>query len=519
MNGVDAAGNGKIPAGLTLVDYVRIARVRWKGILAFTLALALAAFCWSLLQPKIYASQSSGIVVAGGSDNVSLSLMSENLAKSKAANYLSLATSRLVAERVVQSLGLSSSPDALLGSVTAAVPQETAQIAITATSTDPETAQRLADAWVRGLAEQVKEIESISVAENAPTEVTPVVRVVPLGPAILPTAPISPNVKLALGIGALGGLVLGLGYALIRNHLDRRLRSPESVERLFGVPVLGTLPVDRRLNGKSTVLEDGPAGSGRQGKGSHAITEALRELRTNLQYVDVDNPPRVIVVTSSVPSEGKSTVTANLAVTMAAAGENIVVVDGDLRRPTVVDVFNLIPGVGVTDVLSGNAELAEVLQRWSAMPNLQVLGSGRIPPNPSELLGSLAMKKLLQTLSQDAIVLIDAPPLLPVTDAAVLTRISDGAIVVVRSGKTTEDELGKALGNLERVNGHVLGTILNYLPTSGADSYGYYSSYYGTEPGKDPQPSGLVFGQMTPPSPSSVEPSESVPARSRRAIR
>ena len=119
-------------------------------------------------------------------------------------------------------------------------------------------------------------------------------------------------------------------------------------------------------------------------RGSHAITEALRELRTNLQYVDVDNPPRIIVVTSSVPAEGKSTVTANLAVTMAAAGENVVVVDGDLRRPTLVDVFNLIPGVGVTDVLSGHAELGDVLQEWSAMPNLRVLdpaGSRRTPAN------------------------------------------------------------------------------------------------------------------------------------------
>ena len=188
------------------------------------------------------------------------------------------------------------------------------------------------------------------------------------------------------------------------------------------------------------------------------------------------------MVTSSVPAEGKSTVTANLAVTMAAAGENVVVVDGDLRRPTLVDVFNLIPGVGVTDVLSGHAELEDVLQEWSAMPNLRVLGSGRIPPNPSELLGSLAMKTLLRTLAQDAIVLVDAPPLLPVTDAAVLTRIADGAIVVIRSGKTTDEELGKSLGNLGRVNGNVLGTILNRVPTTGAGSYRYYTAYQSHEP-------------------------------------
>jgi capsular exopolysaccharide synthesis family protein len=210
--------------------------------------------------------------------------------------------------------------------------------------------------------------------------------------------------------------------------------------------------------------------------------EALRELRTNLSFLDVDQPPRIIVVTSSVPGEGKSTVTANLAVTLAAAGENIVVVDGDLRRPTLVDVFGLVPGVGVTDVLAGTADLGDVLQPWSALPNLSVLGSGRIPPNPSELLGSQAMKKMLSTLAQNATVLIDAPPLLPVTDAAVLSRVADGAIVVIQAGKTTQEQLDQSLGNLEKVRGRVLGTVLNYVPTRGADAYSYYGTYSSASP-------------------------------------
>ena len=487
VTGLDTAdsNNGQTSAGLALEDYLRIARARWKGILAFTLALTVLAFCWTLLQPKIYSAQSTGIVVAGGSDDLSLSLMSENLAQTKAAKYESVAKSRLVAERVVTSLGLTTSPDALQGSVAVAVPKDSAQLAITATSTDPAMAQRVADAWVRDLAEQVKELESIQAVEGSDVVPVPVIRVVPLGEAVFPTAPTSPNVKLALAIGALAGLALGLLYAMLRHRLDRRLSSATAIERRFGVPVLGTLPVDHRLDGKSTVLDDGFS-SVAAGEGSHAITEALRELRTNLQYVDVDNPPRIIVVTSSVPAEGKSTVTANLAVTMAAAGENVVVVDGDLRRPTLVDVFDLVPGVGVTDVLSGHAELEDVLQEWSAMPNLRVLGSGRIPPNPSELLGSHAMKTLLKTLAQDAIVLVDAPPLLPVTDAAVLTRIADGAIVVIRSGKTTDEELGKSLGNLNRVNGNVLGTILNRVATTGAGSYRYYTAYQSREPVPEP---------------------------------
>jgi capsular exopolysaccharide synthesis family protein len=162
---------------------------------------------------------------------------------------------------------------------------------------------------------------------------------------------------------------------------------------------------------------------------------------------------------------------------MAAAGEKVVVVDGDLRRPTLVDVFNLVPGAGVTDVLAGTAELEDVLQPWSALPNLSVLGSGRIPPNPSELLGSRAMKNMLGALAENATVLIDAPPLLPVTDAAVLSRVADGAIVVIRTGKTTHDQLAQSLGNLDKVKGRVLGAVLNYVPTRGAGSYSYYGTY------------------------------------------
>lgn len=469
----NAANEAPLPTGLTLRDYLRVSRVYWRGIAAFTLSAFLLAFVVTLFQPKVYASESTGIFVTAGGDNLSLSLAGDSLAKSKAKNYKSVAGSRLVADRVIAQLGMHTSADALIGSVTIGVPADSAEIRVTSESTVPETAQRVADAWVQALAEQIQEIEQSTAEAGAKATV----RLVPLGKAVLPSDPISPNLKISLPIGAAAGLILGLIYALLKNHLDRRIRNAGEIERRFGVPVIGTLPTDHRLDGKSSVL-DGTVGSGRPtGKGNHAITEALRELRTNLQFIDVDNPPRIIVVTSSVPSEGKSTVTANLAVTMAAAGENVVVVDGDLRRPTVVDVFRLIPGVGVTDVLSGNAQIADVLQQWGPMPNLSVLGSGRIPPNPSELLGSRAMLNMLNSLAENAIVLIDAPPLLPVTDAAVLSRIADGAIVVVRTKKTTHDELAKSLSNLAKAKGHVLGTILNCVPTTGADSYSYYGSY------------------------------------------
>ncbi|MBT2568946.1 polysaccharide biosynthesis tyrosine autokinase [Arthrobacter sp. ISL-85] len=475
-------------AALDLADYLNVLRVYWKAIVAFTLLATLAAAGWTVLQPKIYSSDSSGIVVTPGSDNVSLALAGDSLAKAKVKNYESVAKSRLVADRVIQALDLKTTADALLGSTSVKVPLDTAEITVTAQSTDPATAQRVADAWVNGLAAQVEAIETAPSGDAAgqtsavatpeagsSTNADTAVRVLPLGKALLPTSPTSPNTKVNLALGALVGLALGVAYALIRRHLDRRIRKAADIEGLFGVPVIGTLPVDRRLDGKSTIVDAGTAAQLHDAGG--AMAEALRELRTNLSFLDVDQPPRVIVVTSSMQAEGKSTVTANLAVTMAASGENVVVVDGDLRRPTLMDVFNLVPGVGVTDVLTGTAELVDVLQPWGALPNLSVLGSGRIPPNPSELLGSRAMKNMLTTLAKDAIVLIDAPPLLPVTDAAVLSRAADGAIVVIRTGKTTQEQLDQSLGNLEKVKGRILGAVLNYVPLKGRDAYSYYGTY------------------------------------------
>lgn len=480
---MENAANEQGATGISLGDYLRVARMYWKGIVAITLATVLLSAGWMVLQTKVYSADSSGIVVTGGGDNLGLSLAGDNLAKSKAKNYQSVASSRLVAERVISELGLKESAEALAGTVKVSVPVDTTEIRISATSTDPAAAQRIADAWVRALAAQVHGIETMGAAADGTTITTPAVQVVPMGTAALPSTAIFPNVKLTLGVGFLSGLVLALVYALVRSRLDRRIRSAQEIERAFSVPVIGTIPTDDRLAGKSAVLA---SLASHQGKSSHAMAEALRELRTNLNFIDVDNPPRIMVVTSSIPSEGKSTLTANLAVTMAAAGENVVVVDGDLRRPTVVDVFNLVPGAGVTDVLSGRADIEDVLQPWGQLPNLQVMGSGRIPPNPSELLGSKAMQKMLLELAKHAIVLIDAPPLLPVTDAAILSRSADGTIVVVRNSKTTKEEFGKALGNLGRVQGHVLGAILNCVPTSGAGSYsyGYYGSYGTDDAGK-----------------------------------
>ncbi|WP_413248526.1 polysaccharide biosynthesis tyrosine autokinase [Sinomonas flava] len=450
---------------LTLGDYLAVMRRHWRGILLITTLATAMAFGWYLVQPRQYAAEASGVVITVGGDNLSLSLAGDNLAKSRAKNYKSVAESALVAERVARDLGLERSPQDLASAVTVTVPVDTTEIRVSAKSTDPSEAQRVADAWISALSAQVSEIE-----RSAGQTGLPPVRVVTLSRAVLPTEPVSPNIRLTLGVGVVGGLLLGFAYAMVRNHVDRRIRTAAEVERQFAVPVLGTLPVDHDFGPQAEVIEADQWGS--------PLGEAFRELRTNLQFVDVDQPPRVILVTSAMPSEGKSAVVANLAAGMVAAGEKVVVVDCDLRRPMVDKVFDLVPGVGVTDVLSGRADIEDVRQGWTGSENLTLLGSGRIPPNPAELLGSRAMQALLRRLAEDAIVLVDAPPLLPVTDAAVLSRAVDGTLVVARAGQTTTDQLERAFGNLSRVNGRILGVVLNCVPTAGPESSAY--SYYGT---------------------------------------
>ncbi|MEA9986512.1 polysaccharide biosynthesis tyrosine autokinase [Subtercola sp. RTI3] len=444
----------------------------------------LVAFGWTFTQAKVYSANSSGIVSLQSNGDIGSNAVGDSLSKSKATTYVQVGESRAVAQLVITALGLTTSPEDLVGNISVTNVKDTPTIAVTARASTADGAKTLADAWISGLAAQIKIIEAQSIAPGAAATDGDGIFLVPVESAIVPASPIFPNVRLTVAIGLLVGLILGLAYAIVRNLLDRRIRTVEAVERQFGLSVIGTLPTDKRLSDEHRIVPEADGADYVTESGQHALAEALRELRTNLQFMNVDDPPRIIVVTSPLPNDGKSTVTANLAVTLAAAGQKVVVVDGDLRKPSVTTAFGLVPGVGITDLLIGKAEIQDVLQPWGSSGNLLILGAGSIPPNPSELLGSQGMNILLHELARDAIVLVDAPPLLPVTDAAVLAARTDGAIVVISAGKTTSDELQKALANIAKTSGKTLGVILNRVPTKGAigRGYGYYAAaYYGTD--------------------------------------
>lgn len=456
---------------MELSDYIRIVRAHWIVILAAIAIGAAAAFGWSALQPRVYTADSTGIVAAtGGDGSAGAALVGNQAAQSRVKSYVNLGSWRVVAEHVIDDLDLEATPQALESRVTVTNPVDTTALKVTATGPTPEDAQNLADAWLRGMAIEIEKLEGGST--ETPSATTLVVG----DSASLPTSPSSPNTRLNVIIGALVGLALGLVYAFIRHTLDRRVRHPRDIERETGVAVIGTLPEEKAMSGERRVID---FSLDTQHGVSHYTVEGIRELRTNLQFIDVDNPPRVIVVTSSVPGDGKSTVAVNLASSLAAAGERAVLIDCDLRRPVVADIFGMSTDVGLTDVLAGRAELTDVAHRPNARLPLAVVGAGRIPPNPSELLGSRRMREFVQTLSQSAIVILDSPPVLPVTDAAVLATAADGVIIVTSAGKTTFDMLQRAIANIQKTSGHVLGVVLNKVPRTGAASAYYGREYYG----------------------------------------
>jgi capsular exopolysaccharide synthesis family protein len=251
---------------------------------------------------------------------------------------------------------------------------------------------------------------------------------------------------------------------VVREMLDNTVKNSEALQELVGAPVLATVPTDASAP-KAPLITGDATRSPR--------AEALRQLRTNLQFVDVDRPVRVLVVTSALPGEGKSSTAVNLGVVFAEAGQRVLLIDADLRRPKLAEYLGVEGAVGLTNLLAGQAKPDDVVQPWG--PNLWVLPSGFIPPNPSELLASRHMADLLRMFRERFdMVIIDSPPLLPVTDAAVLSTCADGAVMVARAAKTSSSQISGALRALQAVNARLLGCVLNMVPARLSDPYAYY---------------------------------------------
>jgi non-specific protein-tyrosine kinase len=313
----------------------------------------------------------------------------------------------------------------------------------------------------------VSSLQQIKLAEAQATD-----NIVIAEPAQVPTRPIRPrtstNTLLAIIVGALAAV----GIAFLIEYLDDTVKTPDDVDRVTGLSTLGAIARFRDTGGARQLIT-----------WLHAQapeTEAYRVLRTNIQFSSVDKPVRTLLVTSASPSEGKSTTAANLAAVMAQTGQKIVLVDTDLRRPVMHKVLGVPNSTGLTTALLDASSFSlDGHLHPTQVENLSVLTSGPIPPNPSELLGSHRMGDLIEQLLQYAdLVIFDSPPVLAVTDAAVLGRQVDGVLLVTDAGQTREQALIQATQELRKTGANLLGVALNRLDTRRGGYYYYYYYYY-----------------------------------------
>lgn len=454
---------------MELRDYIRILRKGWLLIVLFCLVGIGVAAAYSLTITPQYSSSSKVFVSTSSGESVSELAQGNSFTVQRVKTYSDLATTPIVLLPAIASLGLNVTSDQLASRVSVAAALDTTIIEITVTQADPVLAADTANAISESLTNAVAEIEKPA-AEGA----TSPVRLTRVQEAQVPSAPISPNVPLNIVIGALIGIAVGLGLAVLRELLDTRIRNERDVLQITEAPIIGGIAFDPKAKERPLIVHVDPRSP---------RAESFRSLRTNLSFLDVGSRGRSFVVTSSIQSEGKSTTAANLAISLADSGARVLLVDADLRRPKVAEYMGVEGAVGLTDALIGRAELLDIVQPWGR-GKLFVLPAGKIPPNPSELLGSKAMAKLITLFERefDAII-FDAPPLLPVTDAAILAKSVGGAIVVVAAGRTHRNQLRGAVQALENVGAKASGVVLTMLPTRGPDAYGYgrYGYGYGYE--------------------------------------
>jgi len=301
--------------------------------------------------------------------------------------------------------------------------------------------------------------------------------------AEVPKSPVRPKKMFNILLAVILGIVAGTGLAFFFEYLDNTLKLPEDIQKYLRVPYLGPVPA-MALDGKPESKEQPELVTLHSPKST--ASEAYRGIRTSVLFSSAEKPPQVLLISSAAPQEGKTSTALNLAITMAQSGGKVILLDGDMRKPSLHKVFGFPKEKGLSSVLVGNCLFQDVLLN-TPVPNLDMIPCGPIPPNPSEILGSPRMAHLLEELrkSYDRVI-IDTPPITAVTDAAVLGRMVDGAVVVVRAGATPREIVRNGLIQLQAVSSPILGVVLNGVDMNrdGSYYYQYYYYYYGEDGSK-----------------------------------
>lgn len=442
------------------MDFPRFGRAlrrSWWVIVATVAAGICAGIAYTAATPPQYASTVT-FFVRTPTEQIAGAYQGDQFAQKRVNSYVQLAESRRLADAILNDTQLPLTSEQLIGKISAQGDLNTVLLTVTVTDVDPQRSLDIAQSLSRTYVDLVSELETPP-GSTAPTVSLDVTSAPTLNPS-----PVRPRPLINIGLAGVAGLLTGVLLAVGRELLNNTVRSVHELKTVTDGAVLATIPFDKTASTTPLIV---------QSHAASARAEAFRQLRTNLDFIDVDNPARVLVVTSSLPEEGKSSTAANLALVFAEAGRKVLLIEADLRRPRVAEYLGLEGGVGLTNVLAGQVALDEVLQSWG-VGGLSVLPSGSIPPNPSELLASNNMKQLLQSMrSTFDIVVIDTPPLLPVTDAAILAAVADGTVAVVRCGKTTRNQIASATAALKAVDARIFGYIFNMVPVKHPDAYNY----------------------------------------------
>lgn len=441
---------------MSLREFLRMLRRRWRFLLAGGLLGACLASVFTYSMAPVYESSARLFISSNYSDSTDAA-QGGRFATERVRSYATLVSGQTLSNRVTSRMG-GLDARTLQSSVSALVVPDTVILEIRYSDGDPETARTASQAYAEELGLLVKELETPDGMLESPIQATIVDN------ASLPSSPTTPQPLRDILLGSVIGLVLGMLLAWGRDVLDAGVKADADLADVTSAPVLGHIPYDAEAIRRPLVTSLGPM---------HPRSEAFRVLRTALQFLSVDAKLKSIVVTSSVPSEGKTSVAVNLGLTLARGGSSVVIVECDLRRPKATEYLAIDVVVGLTDVLAGQVELSDALSRSDAL-GCTLLSSGSLPPNPAELLQSNAMKNVVKELREAFdYVIIDAPPLLPVTDAAVLSSVADGAILVVRHGRTTADQVRQSVARLEVTGVQPAGLVLSITPSGGRDRYGY----------------------------------------------
>jgi capsular exopolysaccharide synthesis family protein len=508
-------------------EYIDVIRVRKWLIIWTAIIVTLGATAISALQPAtyegtatlLYSQRNTGAAVLGMAQP-----QSSNFPDIELSTQIGLIQQPAVVEEVIHKLGLSTTVDKLLQTLTVSADGQTQLITITATGNTPEAAAGIADALANSYAgwSRTQNQKSIQAALDAvqaniastqsqsatlqatvasqPTAANQaallaantrlstlsdnaqhliIAKTLETGsvdivtPGTADPIPVSPKPVRNGALGLALGLGLGLGMAFLTNILDSTVKSSEEASNLYGAPVIGQIVEEKRAPGtpQLPIILAEP--------GSQAA-ESYRGLRNNIEFINFDRSIKTLLVTSSVSGEGKSTVAANMATAMARAGWKVVLLVIDFRRAAAEETFGMERSPGLSEVLAGSARLESVVLR--PIQGLRLIPSGSTPPNPNELLGSRAMLRLLAALGESAdLIIVDTPPLLAVADAATVARFSDAAVLVTRDGITTRDAARKARQQLDRVGERIIGVVVTGVKESSAErsNYDVYSGYPG----------------------------------------